>query len=184
MLGYISYTRLSIPVFRGLTLLDYQISEDSNWSWSLSIPVFRGLTLLVNSSFMAYVSPYMPFNPRFQGTYFVRQSSRRSSKKPKNCLSIPVFRGLTLLARRPAHPWRSPWHLSIPVFRGLTLLGIYLRREAFHWGSAFNPRFQGTYFVSRGHCSRLDQGKEGLSIPVFRGLTLLGPMKNLKIRKI
>ena len=61
------------------------------------------------------------FNPRFQGTYFVRPREGVQSVR-KNYLSIPVFRGLTLLA----------------LEKGL---GRKVRR------SSFNPRFQGTYFV-------------------------------------
>jgi hypothetical protein len=43
-------------------------------------------------------------------------------EKAKKSLSIPVFRGLTLLAHSDRLTSLNP-NLSIPVFRGLTLLG-------------------------------------------------------------
>ena len=88
------------------------------------------------------------------------------------CLSIPVFRGLTLLASSkrsltgPIELFQSPFSgdllcqyhqrrvgnesredLSIPVFRGLTLLARNYQHQHAYYRIPFNPRFQGTYFV-------------------------------------
>ena len=65
------YGSLSIPVFRGLTLLGWLGSLLCIYGYQLSIPVFRGLTLLVRYD--------------------------RSHPTKIRLLSIPVFRGLTLL---------------------------------------------------------------------------------------
>jgi predicted ATP-grasp superfamily ATP-dependent carboligase len=47
---------------------------------------------------MALYRSGIAFNPRFQGTYFVRQIAK-TAKKGMFSLSIPVFRGLTLLVK-------------------------------------------------------------------------------------
>ena len=63
--------------------------------------------------------------------------------------------------------------LSIPVFRGLILLVVKLNPDYSVDSTPFNPRFQGTHFVSL-HGLLPVQTQEVLSIPVFRGLILLG----------
>ena len=87
-------------------------------------------------------------------------------------LSIPVFRGLTLLGSMDDPVYELVKRLSIPVFRGLTLLDMFDQLDQTEEIKPFNPRFQGTYFAS---CSQgAERSRTGsLSIPVFRGLTLL-----------
>ena len=86
------------------------------------------------------------FNPRFQGTHFVRERLQEFDRNPDN-LSIPVFRGLILLAAIRTAEYVLYGVLSIPVFRGLILLAI---------------------IFGGGKIDITD-----LSIPVFRGLILL-----------
>jgi len=67
----------------------------------------------------------MPFNPRFQGTYFVRTLIQATKDESSKELSIPVFRGLILLELLISYGRNWWYYLSIPVFRGLILLGIH-----------------------------------------------------------
>ena len=97
------------------------------------------------------------FNPRFQGTYFVSE--------PKE--NLFEFKGI----------------LSIPVFRGLTLLVRGVANTAGGSIATFNPRFQGTYFVRGKTRFKLGDNLD-LSIPVFRGLTLLGERLGLNSETI
>jgi len=62
---------LSIPVFRGLILLDSRRDSRIEFNYCLSIPVFRGLILLVTLPAFEPAGVVWAFNPRFQGTYFV-----------------------------------------------------------------------------------------------------------------
>ena len=88
--------KLSIPVFRGLILLVVADSKISEVIEILSIPVFRGLILLVHVSVSVVFVAVSSFNPRFQGTHFVRIRIHAFAIKAL-ILSIPVFRGLILL---------------------------------------------------------------------------------------
>jgi hypothetical protein len=56
---------LSIPVFRGLTLLELADVQRYARRCCLSIPVFRGLTLLEEGNCSASSVPSKSFNPRF-----------------------------------------------------------------------------------------------------------------------
>ena len=56
-------------------------------------------------------------------------------------LSIPVFRGLTLLGLGNIERREIGTNLSIPVFRGLTLLGSSNKHVQRPKRSTFNPRF-------------------------------------------
>jgi len=69
-----------------------------------------------------YTSIWMPFNPRFQGTYFV---------------SSTVIR---LVQEVPRFPFN-------PRFQGTYFVSVYMAGGKGGVKVTFNPRFQGTYFV-------------------------------------
>ena len=161
------------PRFQGTYFVRCTILECKHVAFlDLSIPVFRGLILLDDWRRLVHSIVGGAFNPRFQGTYFVRVEIRRTNDEGL-FLSIPVFRGLILLVIGVASADNYYYVPFNPRFQGTYFVRLEAIKGSGGCGSTFNPRFQGTYFVrdkgfNSGNCA-----EERLSIPVFRGLILL-----------
>ena len=145
----------------------------------------------------------MPFNPHFQGLFSASQSWTIWCHRREHKLSIPIFRGssLLLLTRwyvRQNNPFsfQSPFSGALLCFPMKVCTAILANTVPFNphfqglfsasntdwqqnvWKFSFNPHFQGLFSASKPRYTLSNPKAPELSIPIFRGSSLLLKFKD------